>query len=101
MANESQIFMDIFQEILAHSGNSTNGSIANDDQIVSALREQAVKGGGSEALEAMLVKMMADVKIRLSLPSKPEECDYCEGNFRAVVEGYKGIHGYVSLLVSS
>ncbi|GBP07994.1 hypothetical protein EVAR_78119_1 [Eumeta japonica] len=100
MANESQILMDIFQ-IIAHSGNSTNGNIANDDQIMSAWREQAVKGRGSETLETMLVKMMADAKIRLNLSVKPEECDYCEGNFRAVVEDYKSMHGYVSLLVCS
>lgn len=88
--------MEIFQEILAASGNSSDNSI-NETQIVSVLREQAMKGGHGGEIENLLVKMMKDA----NLPLKPDTCGYCEGNFRDVIMAYNGIHGYVSLLVST
>ncbi|XP_053614835.1 G-protein coupled receptor dmsr-1-like isoform X1 [Plodia interpunctella] len=98
MSNKSQTLLDIFQEILAGSGNSNDSSF-NETQILSVLREQASKGVGSENFEATLVKMMKDARSRLNLTLKPDTCGYCEGDFRDIIMAYNGIHGYVSLLV--
>lgn len=100
MSNKSQMLMDIFQEILAASGNASDSGI-NETQIVSVLREQAVRGGRGDEIESLLVKMMRDAKSRLNLSLKPDTCGYCEGDFRDIIMAYNGIHGYVSLLVRS
>ncbi|CAB3234911.1 unnamed protein product [Arctia plantaginis] len=94
MANKSRTLMEIFQEIYAASGN-TSGSSINETQIVSVLREQAMKGERHEdEIGDLLVKMMKDA----NLPLKPDTCGYCEGNFRDVIMAYNSLHGYVSLL---
>lgn len=98
MSNKSQTLLDIFQEILAASGNSSDRGI-NETQIVSVLREQASSTNGNDDLESMLVKMMRD---RLG-PAKesPDGCwSYCAGDFREVIESYNKFHGYATLLVS-
>ncbi|KOB64741.1 Neuropeptide receptor A8 [Operophtera brumata] len=81
MSNKSQTLLDIFQEILAASGNLSDSGI-NETQIVSVLRAQA--SSGNEDLESMLVKMMRDAQSRLAPP--PEMSDgcwsYCAGDFR-------------------
>jgi hypothetical protein len=94
MSNKSLTLLDIFQEILAASGNSSE--ILNETQIVSVLREQA--RNGADDLEAILVKMMKDAK---KLNVTFGTCDYCTSAFWDVVEAYNNIHGYVSLLVST
>lgn len=98
MSNKSQTLLDIFQEILAASGNSSD-NVINETQIVSVLREQAAKAGASDDFESLLVKMMRDVKSKLNLTLKPDTCGYCDGDFRDVIMAYNSIHGYVSLLV--
>lgn len=97
MSNKSQTLMDIFQEILAASGNSSDS--INETQIVSLLREQATRGGAGDDFESLLVKMMRDARNKLNLTLKPDTCGYCEGDFREIIEAYNSIHGYVSLLV--
>lgn len=92
--------MEIFQEILAASGNTSDSGI-NETQIVNVLREQAVRGGNADDIESLLVKMMRDAKSKLNLTLKPDTCGYCEGDFRDVIMAYNSIHGYVSLLVST
>lgn len=98
MSNKSQTLLEIFQEILAASGNATDSGI-NETQIVSVLREQASRGSRGDEMESLLVKMMRDAKSKLNLTLKPDTCGYCEGDFRDVIMAYNGIHGYVSLLV--
>lgn len=99
MSNNSQTLLDIFQEILAASGNSSiNGNTVNETHIISTLRENAARNVYD--LEATLVKMMKDAK-RLNITLKPDTCGYCEGGLRDVIETYNGIHGYVSLVVST
>nr|ALM88304.1 neuropeptide receptor A8 [Chilo suppressalis] len=93
MSNISQTLLDIFQEILAASGNSTEGY--EKHQIMSVLREQS--RNGMDSLEATLVKMMKDARRKLNVTFA--ECDYCSGHFWEVVEAYNRIHGYFSLLV--
>ncbi|KAG6456771.1 sex peptide receptor isoform X2 [Manduca sexta] len=97
MSNRTQTLLDIFQEILAASGNSSDS--INETQIVSVLREQATKSGAGEDFESVIVKMMKDARSKLNLTLKPDTCGYCEGGFRDVIQAYNGIHGYVSLLV--
>ncbi|CAK1550822.1 unnamed protein product [Leptosia nina] len=97
MANKSQILVDIFNEILAASGNSSDA--INQSRILSALKEQAGKDSIKENIGSVLAKVVNDAK--LSYPIKPETCGYCEGDFRDVVEAYNRIHGYVSLIVST
>lgn len=94
MSNKSQTLLDIFQEILAASGNSSEG--INETQIVSLMREQS-KYGGHE-LEATLLKMMKEARRKLNLTLTP--CDYCVGDSWELLHAYNGVHGYVSLLVS-
>lgn len=96
MSNKSQsqqTLLDIFQEILAASGNSSD--VINETQIVSVMREQSRYGGND--LEATLMKMMKDARMKLNFTLT---CDYCMGDVWDVVHAYNGIHGYVSLLVS-
>ncbi|CAG9795778.1 unnamed protein product [Diatraea saccharalis] len=94
MSNRSQTLLDIFQEILAASSNTSEGY--NQTQILSVLREQSKNG--VEDLEATLVKMVKDAKKKLNVNFGA--CDYCSGNFWDVVEAYNSFHGYVSILVS-
>lgn len=98
MSNKPQSLLDIFQEIFAASGNSSDSY--NETQILSMLREQTNRGGAGEEFESLLVKMMKDAKSKLNLTLKPDTCGYCEGDFRDVITVYNSIHGYVSLLVS-
>lgn len=100
MSNKSQTLMDIFQEILAASGNSSDTKSINETRILSVLKEQAFKER-KENIGSVLVKMVSDAQSKLNLTIKPEACNYCEGDFRDVVETYNGIHGYVSLMVST
>ncbi|XP_013162656.1 PREDICTED: sex peptide receptor-like isoform X2 [Papilio xuthus] len=98
MTNKSQILYNIFQEILAASGNSSDSQSINETKILSVLREQATKGQGNN-LGSILVKVVSDAQSKLNLSIKPDPCGYCDGDFRHVIETYNGIHGYVSLLV--
>lgn len=100
MANKSHTLLEIFQEILAASGNASDNSI-NETQIVSVLREQASRGASGSEMESLLVRMMKDAKSKLNLTLKPDTCGYCEGDFRDIIMAYNSIHGYVSLLVST
>lgn len=102
MSNKSQTLLDIFQEILAASGNSSESGI-NETQIVSVLREQASSSNGNEDLESMLVKMMRDAQNRLGpAQENSDSCwSYCAGDFREVIETYNKFHGYATLLVST
>lgn len=99
MTNKSQILYNIFQEILAASGNSSDSQSINETKILSVLREQTAKGQGNN-LGSILVKVVSDAQSKLNLTIKPDPCGYCDGDFRHVIETYNGIHGYVSLLVS-
>lgn len=99
MSNKSQTLLDIFQEILAASGNSSDSKSINESHILSVLKEQASRGR-SENLGSILVKVVSDVQNKLNLSIKTDTCGYCDGDFRDVVEAYNGIHGYVSLIVS-
>ncbi|KAL4704268.1 hypothetical protein ACJJTC_016286 [Scirpophaga incertulas] len=92
MSNKSQTLLDIFQAILAASGNSSER--LNETQIVSVLRENR---HGGDNLETTLVHMMKDARRKLNVTFST--CDYCTGNFWDVIEAYNNIHGYVSLLV--
>ncbi|CAH4030593.1 unnamed protein product [Pieris brassicae] len=96
MTNNSQTLVDIFNEILAASGNSSDITI-NQTKILSALKEQASKDSIKVNIGSVLAKVVNDAKF--NLPKKPESCGYCDGDFRDVVEAYNGIHGYVSLIV--
>ncbi|XP_046970396.1 G-protein coupled receptor dmsr-1-like [Vanessa cardui] len=99
MSNNSQTLLDIFQEILAASGNSSDTKIINETRILSALKEQASKGK-PENFGSVLIKVVSDVQSKLNLSIKPDGyCGYCEGDFRDVIHAYNGIHGYVSLMV--
>ncbi|XP_013136979.1 PREDICTED: probable G-protein coupled receptor 139 [Papilio polytes] len=98
MTNKSQILYNIFQEILAASGNSSDSQSINETKILSVLREQTAKGQGNN-LGSILVKVVSDAQSKLNLTIKPDPCGYCDGDFRHVIETYNGIHGYVSLLV--
>ncbi|CAG9563931.1 unnamed protein product [Danaus chrysippus] len=98
MSNKSQTLLDIFQEILAASGNSSDSKSINESHILSVLKEQASRGR-SENLGSILVKVVSDVQSKLNLSIKTDTCGYCDGDFRDVVEAYNGIHGYVSLIV--
>ncbi|XP_064073714.1 G-protein coupled receptor dmsr-1-like [Vanessa tameamea] len=99
MSNNSQTLLDIFQEILAASGNSSDSKIINETRILSALKEQASKGK-PENFGSVLIKVVSDVQSKLNLSIKPDGyCGYCEGDFRDVIHAYNGIHGYVSLMV--
>ncbi|XP_052743718.1 G-protein coupled receptor dmsr-1-like isoform X1 [Bicyclus anynana] len=98
MSNKSQTLMEIFQEILAASGNSSDSKSINETRILTALKEQAFKER-KENIGSVLVKVVSDAQSKLNLTIKPEACNYCEGDFRDVVEAYNGIHGYVSLMV--
>ncbi|CAF4805270.1 unnamed protein product [Pieris macdunnoughi] len=98
MTNNSQTLVDIFNEILAASGNSSDITI-NQTKILSALKEQASKDSIKENIGSVLAKVVNDAKF--NLPKKPESCGYCDGDFRDVLEAYNGIHGYVSLIVSN
>lgn len=101
MSNKSQTLMEIFQEILAASGNSSESGI-NETQIVSVLREQASSSNGNEDLENMLMKMMKEAQDRLAPPEAPDPCSsYCDGDIREVMETYNSFHGYATLLVSN
>ncbi|XP_038211248.1 sex peptide receptor-like [Zerene cesonia] len=97
MANKSQTLLDIFHEILAASGNSSDIKSIDESRILSVLKEQASKERSKENIGSVLVKVVNDAK--LNIPMKPETCGYCEGDFRDVVEAYNIIHGYVSLIV--
>lgn len=100
MSNNSQILLDIFQEIFAASGNSSDSKVINETRILSALKEQASRGN-PESFESVLIKVVSDVQNKLNLTIKPDGyCGYCEGDFRDVIQAYNGIHGYVSLIVS-
>ncbi|XP_072942914.1 G-protein coupled receptor dmsr-1-like [Epargyreus clarus] len=99
MSNKSQTLLDIFQEILAASGNSSDSKSINETQILSVLRETATKSKGGENIGSVLVKVVSDVQSKYNLSIKTETCTYCEGDFRDVIETYNSIHGYVSLLV--
>ncbi|KPJ09634.1 putative G-protein coupled receptor B0563.6 [Papilio machaon] len=98
MTNKSQILYNIFQEILAASGNSSDSQSINETKILSLLREQASRGQGNN-LGSILVKVVSDAQSKLNLTIKPDPCSYCDGDFRQLIETYNGIHGYVSLLV--
>ncbi|CAK1584650.1 unnamed protein product [Parnassius mnemosyne] len=98
MSNKSQILFNIFQEILAASGNSSDSQSINETKIISVLREQASHGKGNN-LGSVLVKVVNDAQTKLNLTIKPDSCGYCDGDFRDIIEAYNGIHGYVSLLV--
>ncbi|XP_068620715.1 G-protein coupled receptor dmsr-1-like isoform X2 [Battus philenor] len=98
MTNKSQILYNIFQEILAATGNSTDTQSINETKILSVLREQATKGQGNN-IGSILVKVVNDAKSKLNLTIKPDSCGYCAGDFRNVIETYNGIHGFISLLV--
>ncbi|XP_041984961.1 G-protein coupled receptor dmsr-1-like [Aricia agestis] len=98
MSNKSQTLMDIFQEILAASGNSSDSRTINETKILSVMKEQASKEK-NEDFGSVLVKVFSDVQNKLNLGLKPETCGYCEGDFRDVVEAYNRIHGYISLIV--
>lgn len=96
MTTKSQTFLEIFQDILAASGNSSDS--LNQSQIISVLRKQANNGG--DDLETLLFKVMNEARNQLNLSLSPDTCGYCDGDFREVIEAYNSIHGYVSLLVS-
>ncbi|XP_045452636.1 G-protein coupled receptor dmsr-1-like [Melitaea cinxia] len=99
MSNNSQILFDIFQEIFAASGNSSDSKVINETRILSALKEQASRGN-PENFGSVLIKVVSDVQNKLNLTIKPDGyCGYCEGDFRDVIEAYNGIHGYISLIV--
>ncbi|CAG5055581.1 unnamed protein product [Parnassius apollo] len=98
MSNKSQILFNIFQEILAASGNCSDSQSINETKIISVLREQASQGKGNN-LGSVLVKVVTDAQSKLNLTIKPDSCGYCDGDFRDIIETYNGIHGYVSLLV--
>ncbi|XP_073953473.1 G-protein coupled receptor dmsr-1-like isoform X1 [Choristoneura fumiferana] len=95
MTTKPQTFLEIFQDILAASGNSSDS--LNQSQIVSVLRKQASAGG--DDLESLLFKVMNDARNRLNLSLTPDTCGYCDGDFREVIQAYNRTHGYVSLLV--
>lgn len=99
MSNKTQTLLDIFQEILAASGNSSESAI-NETQILSVLREQAAGDHANEDFETLLVKMMRDAQKNLIPTEPPDLCwNYCAGDFRNVIESYNNIHGYATLLV--
>ncbi|CAH2089623.1 unnamed protein product [Euphydryas editha] len=101
MANNSQILLDIFQEIFAASGNSSDSKVINETRILSALKEQAAKAN-PENFGSVLIKVVSDVQSKLNLTRKPNGyCHYCDGDFRDVIQAYNGIHGYVSLIENS
>lgn len=96
MASKPQTFLEIFQDIVAASGNSSD----NLNQIISVLRNQA--NNGEDDLELLLFKDMNEAKNRLREESlRADTCSYCDEAFREVIKAYNSIHGYVSLLVSS
>ncbi|XP_045501802.1 G-protein coupled receptor dmsr-1-like isoform X2 [Colias croceus] len=97
MTNNSQTLLDIFNEILAASGNSSDINSIDESRILSVLKEQASKERSKENIGSVLVQVVNDAK--LNIPMKPDTCGYCEGDFRDVVEAYNNIHGYVSLIV--
>ncbi|CAG4947419.1 unnamed protein product [Colias eurytheme] len=96
MTNKSQTLLDIFNEILAASGNSSDINSIDESRILSVLKEQASKERSKENIGSVLVQVVNDAK--LNIPMKPDTCGYCEGDFRDVVEAYNNIHGYVSLI---
>lgn len=102
MSNKSQALFNIFQEILAASGNNSTEGVINETQIVSVMREQASGVHGSEDFETLLFKMMRDAQNKLGPSEAPDPCwGYCApGDFRNVIESYNSVHGYATLLVS-
>ncbi|VVD04221.1 unnamed protein product [Leptidea sinapis] len=97
MYNNSQTLLDIFHEILAAAGNSSDLNSIDESRILSVLKEQASKENGKENIGSVLAKVVNDAKLNITM--KQGRCGYCEGDFRDIIDTYNGIHGYVALIV--